>query len=111
MTTRQQEILDLLNEDKTIIEIASALDISRNSVYQHITRMKRDGILPKDWTASGLPARAIDQYVMADRRPVAPARSRGAIAGRTAADEMREIRDQLDILVQRIDSYLGAPLT
>lgn len=45
LTDRQQEIYDRLMKHKKPTEIADDLGISRNAVYQHITSLKRAGVL------------------------------------------------------------------
>jgi IS30 family transposase len=43
LTERQQEIKALLDDNKTPGEIATALGITENAVYQHIRRMRNNG--------------------------------------------------------------------
>lgn len=47
LTERQQEIKDLLDRDKTPGEIAEALGITENAVYQHLRRMREKAGTPR----------------------------------------------------------------
>lgn len=55
-TKRQQEVLERLEGGVPVKGIAADLGVSRNAVYQVIERLRRDGVLPADFTPSGRPA-------------------------------------------------------
>jgi predicted ArsR family transcriptional regulator len=48
LTGRAAEVYERLQANMTPAEIADNLGVSRNAVYQHIGRLKRDGIIPDD---------------------------------------------------------------
>src|SRR5690349_8510622 len=44
---RTREVLERLNEGKGASDIANELGITRNAVYQHITKLRKEGYLPE----------------------------------------------------------------
>ncbi|HYU62084.1 MAG TPA: helix-turn-helix domain-containing protein [Solirubrobacterales bacterium] len=52
-TKRQQEVLERLHSGAPVKKIARDLGVSRNAVYQTIDRLRLQGALPADFTASG----------------------------------------------------------
>ncbi len=60
LTKRQQEVLDRLEQGRAVKEIASDIGVSRNAVYQHIERLRRQGALAETYTPSGQPPRRLD---------------------------------------------------
>jgi DNA-binding CsgD family transcriptional regulator len=57
LTKRQQEVLDRLEQGMGATEIATDIGVSRNAVYQHIERLRRQGALAQSYTPSGQPPR------------------------------------------------------
>ncbi len=57
LTKRQQEVLDRLEQGMGASEIATDIGVSRNAVYQHIERLRRQGALAQSYTPSGQPPR------------------------------------------------------
>jgi transposase-like protein len=53
-TKRQQEVLERLEAGMPVQKIATDLGVSRNAVYQTIDRLRLQGAVPHDFTASGL---------------------------------------------------------
>jgi transposase-like protein len=78
LTKRQQEILDRLEQGVPVKGIAADIGISRNAVYQHIERLRRQGALAQSYTPSGQPPRRVD--VGAVTLPAAPAPRESALA-------------------------------
>ncbi len=60
LTKRQQQVLDRLEQGRAVKEIASDIGVSRNAVYQHIERLRRQGALAESYTPSGQPPRRLD---------------------------------------------------
>jgi hypothetical protein len=56
-TKRQQEVLERLQSGAPVKKIARDLGVTRNAVYQTIDRLRLQGALPADFTASGQPPR------------------------------------------------------
>ncbi|MDQ1584581.1 MAG: Bacterial regulatory protein luxR family [Microbacteriaceae bacterium] len=52
-TERQQEVLDLINDGKTVAEMAKALKLTENGVRSHIKRLKARGLVPKSYASRG----------------------------------------------------------
>lgn len=52
-TKRQQEVLERLESGASVKKIATDLGVSRNAVYQTIDRLRLQGAVPTDFTASG----------------------------------------------------------
>src|SRR5215208_4422957 len=69
LTKRQQEVLDRLEQGMGAKAIAHDIGVSRNAVYQHIERLRRQGALAQSYTPSGQPPRRAD----AGSVPLAPA--------------------------------------
>ena len=57
LTKRQREVLERLEQGYGATQIATDLGISRNAVYQHIERLRRQGALAETYTPSGQPPR------------------------------------------------------
>jgi DNA-binding CsgD family transcriptional regulator len=57
LTKRQQEVLDRLEAGMGAKQIAADIGVSRNAVYQHIERLRRQGALAHSYTPSGQPPR------------------------------------------------------
>ena len=66
-------------------QIATDIGISRNAVYQHIERLRRQGALAETYTPSGQPPRRLERR---QRRGSPPRRSRRA---RARSRELREL--------------------
>jgi transposase-like protein len=60
LTKRQQEVLDRLERGMGAKEIARDIGVSRNAVYQHIERLRRQGALADTYTPSGQPPRRVE---------------------------------------------------
>jgi DNA-binding CsgD family transcriptional regulator len=60
LTKRQQEVLDRLGQGMPVKQIATDIGVSRNAVYQHIERLRRQGALAQSYTPSGQPPRRIE---------------------------------------------------
>lgn len=52
-TKRQQEVLERLEAGYAVKQIATDLGVTRNAVYATIDRLRLQGALPADFTASG----------------------------------------------------------
>jgi DNA-binding CsgD family transcriptional regulator len=57
LTKRQQEVLERLERGENVKQIATDIGVSRNAVYQHIERLRRQGALAETYTPSGQPPR------------------------------------------------------
>jgi hypothetical protein len=57
LTKRQREVLERLEQGFSAKQIASDLGVTRNAVYQHIDRLRRQGALAETYTPSGQPPR------------------------------------------------------
>jgi len=57
LTKRQQEILERLERGDPVKQIATDIGVSRNAVYQHIERLRRQGAVAETYTPSGQPPR------------------------------------------------------
>lgn len=53
LTSRQSEVLRLLQEGHQIRAVADHMGITRNAVYDQIKTLKRKGALDQHWTATG----------------------------------------------------------
>jgi DNA-binding CsgD family transcriptional regulator len=60
LTKRQEEVLDRLEQGMPVKQIATDIGVSRNAVYGHIERLRRQGALAASYTPSGQPPRRID---------------------------------------------------
>ena len=58
LTKRQREVLERLEQGYGAKKIAHDLGVTRNAVYQHIERLRRQGALAETYTPSGQPPRA-----------------------------------------------------
>jgi predicted ArsR family transcriptional regulator len=52
-TERQQEVLDLIEQGKSVAEIAKAMRLTENGVRSHIKRLKARGLVPKSFASRG----------------------------------------------------------
>ena len=57
LTKRQHEILERLEQDMPVKQIATDLGVSRNAIYLQIERLRNRGVLPQGYTPSGQPPR------------------------------------------------------
>jgi transposase-like protein len=57
LTKRQREVLERLEQGYGAKQIARDLGVTRNAVYQHIDRLRRQGALAETYTPSGQPPR------------------------------------------------------
>src|SRR3954454_2829195 len=57
LTKRQREGLERLEQGYGAKQIARDLGVTRNAVYQHIERLRRQGALAETYTPSGQPPR------------------------------------------------------
>lgn len=89
LTKRQQEVLDRLGQGMGAREIARDIGVSRNAVYQHIERLRRQGALAQGYTPSGQPPRRLELGSATFTPAIAPRDS--------ALTELRELaRDGVD---------------
>jgi transposase-like protein len=58
LTKRQREVLQRLEQGYGAKQIARDLGVTRNAVYQHIERLRRQGALAETYTPSGQPPRS-----------------------------------------------------
>jgi hypothetical protein len=58
LTKRQREVLERLEQGFGAKQIATDLGVTRNAVYQHIERLRRQGALAETYTPSGQPPRS-----------------------------------------------------
>ncbi len=74
LTKRQQEVLERLERGDNVKQIATDIGVSRNAVYQHIERLRRQGALAETYTPSGQPPRRAEASasVAIAPAPVAP---------------------------------------
>src|SRR5262245_26369860 len=80
LTKRQQEVFDRLQQGMGAKEIARDIGVSRNAVYQHIERLRRQGALAETYTPSGQPPRSLDVGTATPLAPGLPPRE-SAVAG------------------------------
>jgi DNA-binding CsgD family transcriptional regulator len=79
LTKRQQEVLDRLERGDNVKQIATDIGVSRNAVYQHIERLRRQGAVAETYTPSGQPPRRVEPGAAAFApAPVAPRESAAA---------------------------------
>jgi transposase len=57
LTKRQREVLERLEQGFAVQKIAKDLGVTRNAVYQHVERLRRQGALAESYTPSGQPPR------------------------------------------------------
>jgi transposase-like protein len=82
-TKRQQEVLDRLEAGYPVKQIATDLGVTRNAVYATIDRLRLQGALPADFTASG-------------QLPRGRVEIRSGPAGRSRLAELRELEDEAE---------------
>jgi biotin operon repressor len=82
-TKRQQEVLERLEAGMPVQKIATDLGVTRNAVYQMIDRLRLQGAVPHDFTASGRLQRGSAELLAA---PVGPSR----------LAELRELEDEAE---------------
>jgi DNA-binding CsgD family transcriptional regulator len=75
LTKRQQEVLDRLGQGMGAKQIAKDIGISRNAVYQHIERLRRQGAVAESYTPSGQPPRRVEAGSVALAASVPPRES------------------------------------
>ncbi len=106
MTTRQREIKERLDRGMGAREIANELGITRNAVYQQIQRMRKHGVVERDFTPTGQAPREIqdDQPGAALRhRLISSEPGESDAAGMMALYmELRRTRDELDTITRRL---------
>jgi DNA-binding CsgD family transcriptional regulator len=79
LTKRQQEVLDRLDRGDNVKQIATDIGVSRNAVYQHIDRLRRQGAVAETYTPSGQPPRRVEAGATSSApAPVAPRASAAA---------------------------------
>ena len=100
LTKRQQEVLDRLGQGMGAREIAHDIGVSRNAVYQHIDRLRRQGALEQSYTPSGQPPRRLDVGGSASFTP--------AIAPRESA--IARLRELAVAGADRDDAEYGAAI-
>jgi DNA-binding transcriptional ArsR family regulator len=91
LTKRQREVLERLEQGFGAKQIARDLGVTRNAVYQHIDRLRRQGALAETYTPSGQPPRgtavvgnvALGPAAVAPRESVLPRLRELAHAGDT----------------------------
>jgi len=92
LTKRQREVLERLEQGFGAKQIATDLGVTRNAVYQHIERLRRQGALAETYTPSGQPPRspsvvgnvALAPAAVAPRDSVLPRLRELAAAGASA---------------------------
>jgi hypothetical protein len=82
-TKRQQEVLERLEEGMPVQKIATDLGVTRNAVYQVIDRLRLQGAVPHDFTASGQLQRGTAELLPG---PATPSR----------LPELRELEDEAE---------------
>jgi transposase-like protein len=96
-TKRQQEVLERLQSGAPVKKIARDLGVTRNAVYQTIDRLRLQGALPADFTASGQPPRGRVELLPGPRA-----------ASRLA--ELRELEDEAsssDRYAELVEAAIG----
>lgn len=77
LTKRQREVLERLEQGYGVKQIANDLGVSRNAVYQHVERLRRQGALADSYTPSGQPPRRAPEVGSVQLAPaLAPRESR-----------------------------------
>jgi hypothetical protein len=82
-TKRQQEVLERLEAGHPVKRIATDLGVTRNAVYATIDRLRLQGALPVDFTASG-------------QLPRGRAEILSGPAGQSRLAELRELEDEAE---------------
>jgi transposase-like protein len=85
LTKRQREVLERLEQGYGAKQIAHDLGITRNAVYQHIERLRRQGAVAETYTPSGQPPRSAPVVGSAALAP-APVAPRDSVM-----DRLREL--------------------
>ena len=80
LTKRQQEVLVRLERGDNVKQIATDIGVSRNAVYQHIERLRRQGALAETYTPSGQPPRRVEPSAGLALAPTAVAPRESAVA-------------------------------
>jgi transposase len=80
LTKRQREVLERLEQGYGAKQIAHDLGVTRNAVYQHIERLRRQGALAETYTPSGQPPRAVNPVGSAAPTPAAVAPRESVLA-------------------------------
>jgi DNA-binding CsgD family transcriptional regulator len=80
LTKRQQEVLERLERGDNVKQIATDIGVSRNAVYQHIERLRRQGALAETYTPSGQPPRRAEPAASVAIAPAAVAPRASAVA-------------------------------
>jgi transposase len=76
LTKRQREVLERLEQGFAVKQIANDLGVTRNAVYQHVERLRRQGALSESYTPSGQPPRrALETNSVALAQTLAPRES------------------------------------
>src|SRR5262245_47257691 len=75
LTKRQQDVLDRLDQGMEVRRIARDIGISRNAVYGHIERLRRQGALAESYTPSGQPPRRLEPGAVSLESTTAPRES------------------------------------
>lgn len=113
LTERQQAIKSRLDEGKGAREIAEDLGITRNAVYQQIQRLRRHGVVPPDYTPTGVPTReqrppgveTLARLLSTDTEDGTD--TDAAIAGAMAlVQELQRTRDELDVITRRLSAIV-----
>ena len=79
-TKRQQEVLERLEAGMPVQKIANDLGVTRNAVYQMIDRLRLQGAVPHDFTASGQLQRGSAELLAG---PATPSRLASCASSRT----------------------------
>jgi hypothetical protein len=82
-TKRQQEVLERLDAGMPVQKIATDLGVTRNAVYQVIDRLRLQGAVPHDFTASGQLQRGTAEILAAPAKP-------------SKLTELRELEDEAE---------------
>jgi transposase len=86
LTKRQREVLERLEQGFAVRDIARDLGVTRNAVYQHVERLRRQGALAESYTPSGQPPRrAIEGDSVQLASALAPRESRVGVLRELAA--------------------------
>lgn len=96
LTERQRAVLDLLDDELTVTQIAKELGVTRNAVYGQIKTLRAKGALPEGYTASGRPPRETGTFARSDS-PVILALLEEV---REAADSLAEVEARLRSLTR-----------
>jgi transposase-like protein len=82
-TKRQQEVLERLDAGMPVQKIATDLGVTRNAVYQVIDRLRLQGAVPHDFTASGQLQRGTAEILAGPAKP-------------SKLSELRELEDEAE---------------